>query len=190
MNTVIREWMETEGKKFLKEIGIKEGNKVLDFGCGEGHYTIPLAEVVGKRGIVYAIDKDAQVLTKLKKIIKEKRLKNIKLINENTKIPLENNSIDVVLCYDVIHYEDKQNRKKIYEKIYRVLKFTGFFSLYPKHHKKDYPLMELAQIELEEVIGEVESMGFVLEKKLFKKCIHDDYYNKCCILNFKKKRRN
>ena len=31
---------------------------------------------------------------------------------------------------------------------------------------------------------EVIKLGFVLNDRIFKECLHDDYYNKCVILNF------
>ena len=111
-------------------------------------------------------------------------LRNITLLHRDTKVPLEDNSIDVVLCYDVIHYEKK--REIIYNEIYRILKPEGFLSLYPKHCKEDNPLMELADMGLEDIIKEVQLSGFILESKLSSECLHDDYYNKCVILNFKK----
>ena len=40
----------------LKEVGIKPGFHVLDYGCGPGCYIIPLAELVGKSGKIYALD--------------------------------------------------------------------------------------------------------------------------------------
>ena len=54
-------------------------------------------------------DKDESVLNKLKKTIKSSNIKNIALIRENSKIPSENNYLDVVSCYDTIHYENLIN---------------------------------------------------------------------------------
>jgi ubiquinone/menaquinone biosynthesis C-methylase UbiE len=180
----VEEWIYKDGVRFLKEIGIKEGDIVLDFGCGEGHYTIPLAKVVGERGRVYGLDKDKEVLKRLKRIAVREGLANIELIHAYTKIPVEGNFFDAVLCYDVIHYA--KDRIRIYQEIYRVLKNKGLFSLYPKHRRDDYPLMELASLSLEEIIKEVETAGFMLEKRISQICLHDDYYNKCQILNFRR----
>jgi len=182
MDADIKKWLEKDGEQFLRKIGLKEEQTVLDFGSGVGHYTIPAAKIVGSKSKVYAFDKDKNVLSKLEKAAGRFSLKNIKLINGDTKVSLEDNSVDVVLCYDVVHY--MKNRTPIYDEVRRVLKPEGFFSIYPKHHKDDYPLMELASLSLRAVIKEVEKSGFALKDKLSAECFHDDYYNACFILNF------
>ena len=184
-NADVKKWLKKDGEKFLKNIGIKEGQIILDFGCGEGHYTIPIAKAVGEKGKVYAFDKDKEALNKLNRMINGTNIKNIEVINANSKVPLQDNSIDVVLCYDIIHY--LKDRSVIYNEVYRVLREKGFFSVYPKHHKKDYPLQELADTELNDIISEIKRSGFILEHKFFKRLFHDDYYNKGYILNFRKK---
>ncbi len=177
-------WLKKDGEEFLSSIGIRKGQVILDFGCGEGHYTIPAARVVGEKGKIYAIDRDEDVLDELVQLIKKNNIKNIEVIKNESKITLENNSVDFLLCYDVIHY--LKNRKIIYSEFYRVLKPKGVFSLYPKHHKNDYPLMELAHVGLKDIIKEVKEVGFSLRDKIFKRLIHDDYYNDGQILNFRK----
>ena len=182
MNADIKKWLEKDAEPFLRKIGLKEGQVVLDFGCGKGHYTIPAAKVTGNKGKVYAFDKDKNVLDKLEEKMRQFGLRNIELINGDTKVSLKDNFVDVVLCFDVIHYI--KNRIPMYGEAHRVLKQEGLFSLYPKHHKDDYPLMELASLKLGAVMREVEKSGFILKDRIFKECLHDDYYNKCVILNF------
>jgi ubiquinone/menaquinone biosynthesis C-methylase UbiE len=186
MNTEVKKWIEEDGESFLEGIDIKKGQFVLDFGCGEGHYTIPASKIVGTHGKIYALDKDKEALNRLAKMIKNSSIKNIELIKEDSKIPLEDNSLDAVLCYDVIHYENKKKRIAIYNEIYTVLKEGGLFSVYPKHHKEDYPLMELADTSLESIVREIEDAGFVFESKFQKNLLHDENYNKGYILNFKR----
>ncbi len=43
-------------KNILKEVGVKPGFHVLDYGCGPGGYIIAAAEFVGKSGKIYALD--------------------------------------------------------------------------------------------------------------------------------------
>jgi len=184
MERDVETWLETDGVEFFKSIGMKKGQIVLDFGCGEGHYAVPAAKLIGEKGKLYAVDKDEQALDRLAQIIGKNNIKNIEVIKEESKIPLEDNSIDFILCYDVVHY--LKDRKIIYHEFYRVSRPEGVFSLYPKHHKNDYPLMELAHMKLEDIIKEVEEAGFSLHDKFLKRLIHDDYYNDGSILNFRK----
>ena len=184
MDSDVKTWLEIDGVEFFKTIGMKKGQAVLDFGCGEGHYTIPAAKLVGEKGKIYAVDKNKQALDQLAQIIEENNIKNIEVIKEESKTSLENNSVDFILCYDVIHY--LKDRKIIYHELYRVLRPEGIFSLYPKHHKNDYPLMELAHMKLEDITKEVEEAGLSLQDKFLKRLIHDDYYNDGYILNFRK----
>ena len=186
MKQDLKKWISRDGIKFLREIGVKKGQSLLDFGCGEGHYAIPASKIVGKNGKVYALDKDRDTLDTLKKLIKQDSIKNINLINENSKIPLADRSIDAVLCYDVIHYVNKKEREILHKEVHRVLKKEGLFSVYPKHHKEDIPLNELADVELEDIIKEIEGSNFILKHKLSKTLLHDEYYNEGCILNFRK----
>ena len=41
-------------KDVLKEVGIKSGFSVLDYGCGPGSYIIATTELIGESGKVYA----------------------------------------------------------------------------------------------------------------------------------------
>lgn len=67
------EWLREHIEKVLIGIGIEKNQKVLDFGCGSGAYTIPAAKLVGKKGKVYALDKDAEALKTLKEKAKRER---------------------------------------------------------------------------------------------------------------------
>ena len=190
MEIDVKEWLNGEGEVFLKDIGIKKGDVILDFGCGDGPYTIPAAKVVRKEGKVYAIDKDIESMHKLMEITKKKGLKNIIPIHiksEELKINLESESIDAVLLYDVLHYMENLERKKIYEEIYRILKTGGLLSVYPKHRKSDEPLGNLSDMELDDVIEEINSRHFYLQEKFYKKLLHNSNYNMGYILNFRKK---
>ena len=182
-NDVIK-WIEKDGEEFFREVGLKEGQTVLDFGCGEGHYAIPAAKLVGDGGKVYALDKDEKALHRLMRLIHDKKIKNIEVLRGDSKISLANSLVDFIVCYDVVHYV--KDRKTLYRELHRVLRQKGVFSLYPKHLENDYPLMELAHMKLEDVIMEVEEAGYSLTKRFYKRLIHDDYYNQGYILNFKR----
>jgi len=181
-------WESKEGVEFLQKIGIKTGQSVLDFGCRVGHYTIPAAKVVGDEGIVYAVDKEQQALNELQQKAAHLNLKNIRVISTSGRIQidLESDSIDVVLFYDVLHYHEKKERKKLYAEAYRVLKQDGFLSVYPKHTLEDDPIREFRSLSVSDVKQEIEDSEFVFERKLCDIISHDDSLNQGCVLNFRK----
>jgi ubiquinone/menaquinone biosynthesis C-methylase UbiE len=78
--------LDRNASKMLSEVGIGEGQSVLDFGCGSGTYSIPAAKLVGKNGRIYSLDVSQGALEKLsrqapkKTLLSESRL----LINEPT----------------------------------------------------------------------------------------------------------
>ncbi len=183
MKSDIERWIENDGQVFLKEIGIRKGQLILDFGCGDGHYTIPAAKVVGKEGLVYAQDKQKKALDEVIKRAKTERLGNIRKIKTKgeLKTGLKNKCLHAVLLYDVLHYHDKEERKGIYEEGYRVLKNTGLLSVFPRHHNEEMNL------ELEEVKKEIEKANFSFEEKSLKRLLHDDSYVTDYVLNFRKK---
>ena len=192
MEIDVNEWLNRKGETFLKDIGIKKDDVVLDFGCGNGYYAIPAAEVVKSEGKVVAMDKYLGSIDKLMEIAKNKSLKNIIPLHtptEETKINLESESIDVVLLYDVLHYNNVFERNRIYEEIYRILKNGGILSVYPKHLKTDEPFWNFSDMGLNDIIDEIESKHFFLQKKYYKKLLHNSQYNMGYILNFAKNRK-
>ena len=91
--------------QLLKDVGMKVGQIVLDFGCGSGTYTVPAARIVGDKGKVYALDKDSEVLDKLTQRAQSVGLDNIERMDTHgeLEIGLADGSIDVVLLFDVLH---------------------------------------------------------------------------------------
>ena len=188
MNEAMTQWETVDGAKFLKKIGLKAAQRVLDFGCRVGHYTIPAAKVVGNKGIVYAVDKEQQALNELEQKAVHLNLKNIRIINTSGRIQIDlrNDSIDVVLFYDVLHYHGKEEREKLYAEAHRVLKQGGLLSVYPKHTLEDNPIMEFQNLSLGEIKEEIQNSNFVFGKKYCGFISHDDDFNQGCILNFRK----
>jgi ubiquinone/menaquinone biosynthesis C-methylase UbiE len=184
----ITEWERKEGVKFLKEIGIKFGQIVLDFGARSGHYSIPAAQIVGSSGQVYALDKEPGELKDLSRKAKHFNLNNIKIIPTNGGVTLDfkSESIDVVLLYDVLHYLEKKEREKLYRETYHVLKGDGFLSVYPKHVIEDSPLNHFRDLHWEEVKKEIQDLNFKFREKYCDTISHDDSFNYGCVINFVK----
>ena len=189
MNSHIEKWIEESSKKFLHDIDIRKGQKVLDFGCGSGNYTIPVARVVGEQGLVYALDEDERALDRLMGTAKLIGLKNIIRLDASTKlgIGLDDESVDVVLLYDILHhyyFPHRHDRKRLLGEVYRVLKPNAILSLYPTH------LQSYIEPNLEDVKGEIEEAHFYQENEYpgFV-MVHDDNLEKGSVINFRKGNR-
>lgn len=52
-------------RSLLKHLGIQPGHAVLDLGCGTGFWTLPLADIVGASGKVWALDVSQEMLDAL-----------------------------------------------------------------------------------------------------------------------------
>jgi ubiquinone/menaquinone biosynthesis C-methylase UbiE len=186
MKSVTETWIEEAGEKSLKDIGIKRGQKVLDFGCGSGNYTIPAARIAGEEGLVYALDKDKRTLDELIRKAESMGLKNIIGLHTSIEsgIGLDNESVDVVLLYDVLHYyyfSRAEDRRQLLREVYRVLKPGGFLSLYPSH------LQSYMEPKLEDVEREIQEASFYLESEYSGTLIvHDSNLEKGQVMNFRK----
>ncbi len=57
--------------EILREAGIRAGWRVVDFGCGQGHYLVPAARFVGSTGRVVGIDILTSAVDTTKKRVEE-----------------------------------------------------------------------------------------------------------------------
>jgi len=130
----------TPRRTILKEVGIGSGYQVLDYGCGPGSYIVPLAELVGKSGKIYAMDVHPLAIRRIQAIASDAQLSNVETICSDCKTGLPGNSIDVVLLYDVLH--NLSTPDKILEELYRVLKPDGILSV-SDHHMKENEIVSL-----------------------------------------------
>lgn len=121
-------------EKLLAETGITKGFQVLDYGCGIGSHSVAAAKIVGSKGRVYAADINPTALKYVKKAILRNCLENVEVIKTGYILNLPDDSMDVVLLYDVYHVL-KKPRKAIGE-LYRVLKDDGILS-FTDHHMKE-----------------------------------------------------
>lgn len=186
MKDITEKWIREDGEKSLQEIGIQKGQRVLDFGCGSGNYTIPIARIVGEEGLVYALDKDKKDLCELMQRAELIELRNIQRIDTagELEIGLDNESVDVVLLYDVLHYyyfPRAEDRRRLLSEVYRVLKPNALLSLYPTH------LQSYMEPKLEDVEREIKEANFCLETQYSGMVmLHSGNLENSQVMNFRK----
>jgi len=184
----LSDWERRGGVKFLKKAGIKEGFRVLDFGCNIGNYSIPAALLVGEKGKVFAVDKDEYDLEILRGKAEGLGFSNLEALKTNGELhfDLPEKSFDFVMCYDVLHYLVPAERKSLYREIFRLLKPKAIFSVYPKHTVGNFALMELRNVTVETLIEEITENGFEYSAKICGTLSHDNFSEDGCLINFRK----
>ena len=149
--------------KVLKEANIKSDDIILDYGCGPGNFSIPAAQIVGDKGIVYAADMhplSAQhVLTNAQKA----SVTNVETILTSCKTGLNENSVDIVLLFDVFHYFKEIN--PIFSELNRVLKPGGTIALEIHHMDKTKAIFSIIETNLFRVQEKKEHL-VILQKTL------------------------
>jgi len=178
----MEEWLNSKGEIILREFGIKSGQTILDFGCGVGVYSIIASRIVENTGKIYALDYDEDPLEELSKKIRTQNITNIEIIKTSKKIsiPLNPNSLDVVLIYDVFHLLDKNDRIKLLGEIYRVLKKNYGILSYFATHIGSYG------IHLNKVQEQIKKAGFEFKNQFKRAMFHWKWIEEGTIFNFKK----
>lgn len=163
-----KEQLQKLAEEILKEIGIQQRQRVLDCCCGSGTYTMAAAQLVGEKGLVYAIDTNSEKLKDLRQGINSRKLQNIEIIEENVelRIPLQDSSVDIVLLYDIFWYFSPAENKlaALLREVYRVAKPNALISVYPAH---------LDLYELKNFKNEMENKGFSLENEYSRQLVHE-----------------
>jgi ubiquinone/menaquinone biosynthesis C-methylase UbiE len=118
----------------LKKIPLKEGMKVVDYGCGPGRYAIPIAELVGPKGKVFAVDIQPLAIKTVKEKAARQGLTNIEpILVDSYDTGIQDSSIDLVLLIDTFHQIG--DRDALLREIHRILKPGGFLFMDPGHMK-------------------------------------------------------
>lgn len=123
----------------LKEAEIECGFSVLDFGCGPGGYILPLVELVGPSGKIYALDIHPLAILEVKRIASRKGIENIETIESDCSTGLVDNCVDTVLLYDVFH--DLARPDDVMRELHRILK-PGCILSFSDHHMKEEQVLE------------------------------------------------
>jgi ubiquinone/menaquinone biosynthesis C-methylase UbiE len=121
--------------EILREVGVKQGFHVLDYGCGPGSYLLPLAELVGDSGRIYALDANPLAVATVEGLAAKNGLANFQAILSDRETGLPAGSVDVVLLYDILHHLKEHD--KVLAELHRVLKPGGVLSVNDHHLKKD-----------------------------------------------------
>jgi arsenite methyltransferase len=105
-------------------VELKEGEKVLDLGCGAGLDIYFYAKAVGVSGKVYGLDISEEMVDKAKKNMEAVGIKNTEIkCGHSDNLPFQDNFFDVVASNGI--YNLSPDREKVMQEVFRVLKPGG-----------------------------------------------------------------
>lgn len=158
-------------KETLRLIGINPDMTVLDLCCGNGHFTIPLADLAD--GKVYALDIYSELLEEAKSAAKNADVSVLKWICADAMDIEEviSKKVDFVVMANTFH--GVQDKKQLAKNVGNILKPEGKFAIinwYPIPREQTVisgeprgPKTEM-RMPTSDVQDVVESAGFTLEK--------------------------
>jgi len=147
--------------RVFEQLALKEGDAVLDLGCGAGDYSIFAAKQVGESGYVYALDLHQGMLDNVKKEAMAQGIINLYPVFSDIRdrIDLPDDLIDTCLLATVLHTMSLPSEsKKLFGEVRRVLKPEGKLAVI--ECKKENTLhgpplqMRISPQELEKALGE------------------------------------
>jgi precorrin-6B methylase 2 len=90
--------------KLMEALKLKEGDVVADVGAGSGYFTFRMADKVGPKGKVLAVDIQQEMLDLIKNKAKAGKVSNVEPVLGTEKDPrLPESAVDLILLVDVYH---------------------------------------------------------------------------------------
>lgn len=105
-------------------VELKEGEVVLDLGCGAGLDLYFYAKAVGEKGKVYGLDISEGMVDKAKKNMKVVGVENVEIkCGHSDDLPFPDNFFDIVASNGI--YNLSPDKEKVMGEVFRVLKRGG-----------------------------------------------------------------
>jgi demethylmenaquinone methyltransferase/2-methoxy-6-polyprenyl-1,4-benzoquinol methylase len=126
MNIITFGWYEGFINRAIADIGLKEGDNIIDFGAGTGKNALIMRKFIKSSGNIVGVEIGHEM--SLQFLQKSKMYDNIKLVNQSILEPFkESQKYDVVFISFVLHGFTQENREKIIKNAYSLLKKGGKF---------------------------------------------------------------
>ncbi|MBA2117576.1 class I SAM-dependent methyltransferase [Bremerella alba] len=156
---------EEDCQKMLENLGVKPGMTICDMGCGNGFYSLKLAEMVGENGKILAVDIQSEMLRLLKARAEEEGIENIELILGELNSPkLPVGKVDLILCVDVYH--EFSHPVEMLAGMRQSLKPDGKIVLLEfRMEDPNVPIKLLHKMSKKQMILEYQANGFQLAKQ-------------------------
>jgi SAM-dependent methyltransferase len=107
-------------EQLVRKLELKATDVVIDFGCGTGFFTIPIAKLAGR---TIGTDISSSMLEKATSYAKRSCVTVEFVRSDGTEVRLEDRSVDVILLVHVFH--EVENRIMVLGEFSRILRLSG-----------------------------------------------------------------
>ncbi len=155
-------------RQFLDRFNLPAGTQVVDLGCGPGFWTLPLADIAGAKGMVWAVDVNRGMLDILQKRNPPEQVHLLE--SELCCSALESDSVDFVWAAFVLHeVPDLQQQLR---ELHRIGKRVGILEWRPDAIRTVGPPLN-ERLASERLITALRAEGFTAVKQTWQ---DDDAY--------------
>ena len=130
-----------DAAKFFQALDLKNGITFLDVACGQGNYSLAVAEIIGPNGRVFALDLWEEGILSLRNEAAKKGIQHITSFvgDAGQHIPVDNDAVDVCLMATVLHdFVGDAIQQEVMQEIARVVKSNGILAIV-EFYKKEGP---------------------------------------------------
>jgi ubiquinone/menaquinone biosynthesis C-methylase UbiE len=155
---------EEKPELLMSALQLRRGATVADVGSGTGYFTWRLAQQVGPKGKVYAVDVQQSMLDLTRKTVAAHKLANVEyVLATDTGTRLPERSVDLVFI--AYAYHEFGDPDAVMASIRRALKPGGRVVILEYAKESNIaPASPLHKMSFEEIRREIEPMGFVVDQ--------------------------
>jgi protein-L-isoaspartate O-methyltransferase len=149
----------------IQNMNIKPNDTIADIGAGSGYHAFRMASLA-KKGLVYAVDIQREMLMTIEKTKESKKLRNIEtILGSDKSISLPKDSVDKILMVDVYH--EFNFPMEMIASIKNALKPNGqLFLIEYRGEDSKVPIKKIHKMTEKQAIKELEAAGFRLKENI------------------------
>lgn len=131
----IRDILFPIGKR-LEKFDIRNGLKVVDYGCGPGSYIEHASQLIGDGGRIYAVDVHPLAIKSVMERVRKKNLKNVvPILSTGYPVDIESHSVDIIYALDMFHHV--KDVRSFLKELHRLIKLSGTLFIESGHQSLD-----------------------------------------------------
>jgi len=140
-------------------LGVRNQDTVIDFGCGPGFYTIPLARIAAR---TVGIDISEKMLQRAAQNCKKDNVKVKFIHSDGMSINLEDETVDLIILVHVFH--EIEDKEKVLRQFARVLKPSGRLAIVERTRAEGFLSKKFGPpvMEYEEVVHAITQVDFTV----------------------------